>query len=570
MGVSMAQPETTTPVREQWSGQYGFILAAIGSAVGLGNIWRFPGVAYENGGGAFLLPYVIALLTAGIPILLLDYSLGHRFRGAAPTVFRRLGRRFEPLGWFQVAISFVIATYYTVIVVWAIRYVGFSVDLAWGDDPGSFLVNDFLRASGPGFELDFVGGIFWPMLVLWVAVLVVMALGVRSGLELLNKICIPLLVVTFAAMVVRALFLPGAIAGLNAFFTPDWDALTDANVWIAAYGHIFFSLSIAFGIMVTYSSYMARRSNVAPTGFVVGFANSSFEVLAGIGVFATLGFMAAQQSIAIDDLEGLTGVGLSFSTFPQIVSMMPGGPLFGVLFFLSLSLAGITSLISILQVVSAAFQEKFGLSRVQASVYVGGLCAVISLFLYSSTSVDPRHRRQVHQRGRRRRLRHRHVHRRHGRRAQAARAALPPQHRLHRTHRAVVERAHRRGRAPRPARHAGLEPQRPPRRAVRGLPGDLRRDRRLGRPRAHDPRRRRLHPGPVAATGRRLHPRRAAREAGGAPMTLPAIIFMVLAIAIIWGGLAVAIVFLARHPLPPEEAPDTGGSRPVGGGAGAA
>jgi len=158
MGVSMAQPETTTPVREQWSGQYGFILAAIGSAVGLGNIWRFPGVAYENGGGAFLLPYVIALLTAGIPILLLDYSLGHRFRGAAPTVFRRLGRRFEPLGWFQVAISFVIATYYTVIVVWAIRYVGFSVDLAWGDDPGSFLVNDFLRASGPGFELDFVGG----------------------------------------------------------------------------------------------------------------------------------------------------------------------------------------------------------------------------------------------------------------------------------------------------------------------------------------------------------------------------------------------------------------------------
>jgi len=386
MGVSMAQPETTTPVREQWSGQYGFILAAIGSAVGLGNIWRFPGVAYENGGGAFLLPYVIALLTAGIPILLLDYSLGHRFRGAAPTVFRRLGRRFEPLGWFQVAISFVIATYYTVIVVWAIRYVGFSVDLAWGDDPGSFLVNDFLRASGPGFELDFVGGIFWPMLVLWVAVLVVMALGVRSGLELLNKICIPLLVVTFAAMVVRALFLPGAIAGLNAFFTPDWDALTDANVWIAAYGHIFFSLSIAFGIMVTYSSYMARRSNVAPTGFVVGFANSSFEVLAGIGVFATLGFMAAQQSIAIDDLEGLTGVGLSFSTFPQIVSMMPGGPLFGVLFFLSLSLAGITSLISILQVVSAAFQEKFGLSRVQASVYVGGLCAVISLFLYSSTS----------------------------------------------------------------------------------------------------------------------------------------------------------------------------------------
>src|SRR5690606_40243451 len=113
----------------QWSGQYGFILAPIGSAVGLGNIWRFPGVAYENGGGALLLPYVIALLTAGIPILLLDYSLGHRFRGAAPTVFRRLGRRFEPLGWFPLAISFVTATYYTVLVVCAIRFVWVFVHL---------------------------------------------------------------------------------------------------------------------------------------------------------------------------------------------------------------------------------------------------------------------------------------------------------------------------------------------------------------------------------------------------------------------------------------------------------
>ena len=377
---------TTAPAREQWTGQYGFILAAIGSAVGLGNIWRFPGVAYENGGGAFLIPYLVALLTAGIPILLLDYSLGHRYRGSAPTVFRRLGKRFEPLGWFQVAISFVIATYYTVIIVWAIRYIGFSVDLAWGDDPAGFLTGDFLRYSGPGLSTDFVGGIFWPMLVLWVVTLVILALGVARGLERANKIFMPLLAVLFAIMVVRALFLEGAAEGLTAFFTPNWEALTDANVWIAAYSQIFFSLSIAFGIMITYSSYLSRRSNVAPTGFVVAFANSSFELLAGIGVFATLGFMAFQQGIAVGELENLTGVMLSFATFPQIVSMMPGGPIFGVLFFTSLTLAGFTSLISILQVVSAAFQEKFGLTRVQAAVYIGGVAAVISLALYSSTS----------------------------------------------------------------------------------------------------------------------------------------------------------------------------------------
>ncbi|QDB78103.1 sodium-dependent transporter [Georgenia sp. 311] len=377
---------TSAPAREQWTGQYGFILAAIGSAVGLGNIWRFPGVAYENGGGAFLIPYIVALLTAGIPILLLDYSLGHRYRGSAPTVFRRLGRRFEPLGWFQVAISFVIATYYTVIIVWAIRYIGFSVDLAWGDDPTGFLIGDFLRYSGPGLSTDFVGGIFWPMLVLWVITLLVLGLGVARGLERVNRIFLPLLVILFAIMVVRALFLEGAAEGLNAFFTPNWEALSDPNVWIAAYSQIFFSLSIAFGIMITYSSYLRRRSNVTPTGFVVAFANSSFELLAGIGVFATLGYMAAQQGIGVGELENLTGVMLSFATFPQIVSMMPGGPIFGILFFTSLTLAGFTSLISILQVVSAAFQEKFGLSRVQATVYIGGFAAVISLALYSSTS----------------------------------------------------------------------------------------------------------------------------------------------------------------------------------------
>jgi len=157
-------------------------------------------------------------------------------------------------------------------------------------------------------------------------------------------------------------------------------------VWIAAYAQIFFSLSIAFGIMITYSSYLKRRSNVVPSGYVVAFANSSFELLAGIGVFATLGFMAFQQGVAVGELENLTGVMLSFATFPQIVSAMPGGPIFGVLFFTSLTLAGITSLISIIQVYSAAFQEKFGLRRVQATVLIGGAAMVLSLALYSSTT----------------------------------------------------------------------------------------------------------------------------------------------------------------------------------------
>jgi NSS family neurotransmitter:Na+ symporter len=384
-------PGTTGRPREQWSGQTGFILAAIGSAVGLGNIWRFPGVAYENGGGAFLVPYLVALLTAGIPVLLLDYSIGHRFRGSAPTAFRRLtrGGGGEVLGWFQVAISFAIILYYTVIIAWSLSYLVFSMSEAWGDDPAAFFIGEYLQAADPGLSLDVVPSVLVPLLIVWVVVLAILALGVQKGLERANLVFLPLLVVLFLILVVRALFLDGAMEGLNAFFTPNWDALSDPGVWVAAYSQIFFSLSIAFGIMVTYASYLRRRSNLTSTGLVVGFANSSFEILAGIGVFAALGFMAAQSGTTVAELEGITGVSLAFIAFPQIISMMPGGPLFGVLFFGSLTLAGLTSLLSILQVVSAAFQEKFGLSVRQGAIRVGSVAAVISLALFSTTTALP-------------------------------------------------------------------------------------------------------------------------------------------------------------------------------------
>jgi NSS family neurotransmitter:Na+ symporter len=384
-------PQAAAPPREQWTGQVGFILAAIGSAVGLGNIWRFPGVAYENGGGAFLIPYLVALLTAGIPILFLDYAIGHRFRGSAPTAFRRLGGRrsgrwLEGLGWFQVAIAFVIGLYYTVVIAWALSYFVFSFDLRWGDDTAGFLTGDYLKVSDPGFSLEFVPGVLIPLVIVWVVTIAVLAAGVAKGVQRANVIFLPLLVLAFAVLVVRALFLDGAADGLNALFTPDFAALGDPDVWIAAYSQIFFSLSIAFGIMITYASYRKRRANLTAPGLVVAFANSSFEILAGIGVFATLGFFAFEQGVEVSELEGLTGVGLSFITFPAIVSQMPGGPIFGALFFGSLTLAGFTSLLSVLQVVSAAFQEKFGLSTRQAAVRVGVVSAILSILIFSTTT----------------------------------------------------------------------------------------------------------------------------------------------------------------------------------------
>ena len=385
----MAQTSTTpqAPQRAEWTGQIGFIVSAIGSAVGLGNIWRFPGVAYENGGGAFLIPYIVALLTAGIPILFLDYAIGHRFRGSAPLALKRLaGKLGEGIGWFQVMICVFIAIYYAAVLAWASSYFVFSFDLKWGDDAAGYFTGDYLQTSASPFTLEFVPAVLLPLVLMWVIALVVLGAGVVKGVQRLNMIAIPLLIVGFVALVVRALFLPGAADGLNALFTPDFAALADPGVWVAAYSQIFFSLSVAFGIMMTYSSYRKRRSNLTAPGLVVAFANSSFEILAGIGVFATLGFFAFQQGVAVDQLEGLSGVGLAFMTFPAIASEMPGGQAFGALFFGALVLAGLTSMISIMEVILAGVMDKFALTRKQAVYGLGGVLAVISIVMFGTSS----------------------------------------------------------------------------------------------------------------------------------------------------------------------------------------
>ncbi|MEU0161000.1 sodium-dependent transporter [Streptomyces sp. NPDC006261] len=372
--------------REQWATRTGFLLAAIGSAVGLGNIWRFPAIAYENGGGAFLLPYLIALLSAGIPLLIMEYAIGRKYRLSPPAALRRMARPAEVIGWWQVAISFVIATYYAVIIAWAVRYVGFSVGRQWGDDPEAFLFGDFLRApETPGFLDGFVPGVFWPLIAVWAVVLAVLAFGIRRGIERANKIFIPLLFVLFAALVIRALTLDGAATGLDALFSPNWSELGSGSVWVAAYGQIFFSLSIGFGIMVTYASYLGRRADLTGSAMVAGFANSSFEILAGIGVFATLGYLATASGVGVDEVAG-AGIGLAFVAFPAVISEMPLGGLFGVLFFSSLVIAGLSSLISIVQVVVSAVQDRTGMRRMPAVLGIGGLVALVSVLLFPTES----------------------------------------------------------------------------------------------------------------------------------------------------------------------------------------
>ncbi len=370
--------------RQQWGTRAGFVLAAVGSAVGLGNIWRFPAVAYENGGGAFFIPYLFALLTAGIPILIMEFSLGHKYRGSAPMTLNKVSRKSEFIGWWAVIVAFLISTYYSVIVAWAVSYSWFSLNLSWGEDTEGFLFGNYLQlADTPGTFGGLVPGVVIPLAIIWIVVLGILYKGVKKGIEIANRIMIPLLLIIFLIIVIRAVTLPGALAGLDEFFRPDLTQILSPKVWVAAYGQIFFSMSIAFAIMITYASYLPKKSDITNNAFITGFSNSSFELLAGIGVFSVLGFLAAQQGVPINEVV-TGGVGLAFVVFPAIINEFPAfNELFGFLFFASLILAGLSSLMSIIETYISGISDKFGISRGKSVLFGGGIAALVSL-LYAT------------------------------------------------------------------------------------------------------------------------------------------------------------------------------------------
>ncbi|HEX2144955.1 MAG TPA: sodium-dependent transporter [Glycomyces sp.] len=371
--------------RETWGTRLGFILAAAGSAIGLGNIWRFPGEAYEFGGGAFLLPYLFAILTAGLPLLLLEYTIGRKYRVGPPSALRMIARPAEGIGWFQNGIAFFLATFYGVVIAWAVCYAVFAPTQAWGDDAATFFGVEFLQAGEPLDFGEFRPPILWALVGVWAVALLIMSGGIRKGVELANRICIPLLFVLFGIIVVRALTLDGAAQGLDALFTPRWDTIWDAEIWLAAYAQVFFSLSIGMGTMIAYSSYLNKRADLSTTAVTVGFANASFELIAGIGVFAVLGFMSVQAAVPIDQLVG-TGGGVAFVTFPTILSQMPGGAIIGLLFFVCLVVAGLTSLISMVIVPMSSFEDRFGWSRKKSVLFLGLPMAAFSILIYPTTN----------------------------------------------------------------------------------------------------------------------------------------------------------------------------------------
>ncbi len=366
--------------REQWGSRAGFILAAVGSAIGLGNIWRFPYMAYENGGGAFFIPYLFAMITAGIPFMILEFSMGQKYRGSAPKTLAKIHSKFEWLGWFQVGVAAVIAVYYVAVIGWSISYFGLSFSQGWGADTNAFFFSEYLKL-GDNSPTN-LGSIQWKialsMVIAWGVTYVAIASGVKSGIERASKIMMPILFLMVLFLIGRMVFLPGALNGVNYMFEPDFSKIWDVKVWAAAYGQIFFTLSIGFAIMLAYSSYLPEKSDITNNAFMTVLINCGFSILAGIMIFSVLGYMAQEQGKPLTEVVS-AGVGLAFVTLPAAINLLPAPYILGPLFFFALVVAGLSSHISIMEAVTSAIIDKLNWTRKKAANVVIGTGFVVSM-----------------------------------------------------------------------------------------------------------------------------------------------------------------------------------------------
>ena len=352
--------------RERWGSGRGFMLATLGSAVGLGNVWRFSYVAGENGGGAFLLVYVLMVFMVGVPLLLGEFSLGRSTQRESAAAFEALApaSRWRHLGLLGVIIAGLILAYYAVIAGWVLKYL--SLHLL--DATEAFAAAGF--ASGfRDFVAHPVEPVAWQLAVMLLTITVVAA-GVERGIEAVSKLLMPALGLLLLALAIHSATLPGFQRGVAFLLQPDWAALARPKVYLAALGQAFFSIGLAMGVMVTYGSYVAPHRRLPGATVTIVLGDTVFAVVAGLVIFP------AVFSFGLDPAQGPA---LAFVVLPEVFSQMKGGALVGAAFFVLLAVAALTSAVSLLEVPVAYAMHRFGWSRARASLGLGGLIFVLGV-----------------------------------------------------------------------------------------------------------------------------------------------------------------------------------------------
>lgn len=351
--------------RDSFSSKFGVIAAAAGSAIGLGNIWRFPYVAGENGGGAFLLLNLAFILAIGVPVMLSELLIGRKAQLNIFGAFRKLapGKPWYLVGLMGVGAAFMILSFYAVVAGWTLEYAFYA------------LRNEFAGKTAEELTVIFndLTGATWRPVVFMLIFMAISALivrsGVKKGIERYTKILMPLLLVIIIGLAIRSLTLEGAYAGLEFLFRPDFSAI-DANTVLEALGQAFFSLSLGMGVMATYGSYIKKSESLGQTAISVSLTDTLIAVLAGVAIF---------PAVFAFGIEPGAGPGLVFVTLPGIFNQMVGGYFFAVFFFILLVIAALTSSISLLEVVVAYFVEELKMKRPVATWVAAGIMSLLGV-----------------------------------------------------------------------------------------------------------------------------------------------------------------------------------------------
>ncbi|MDI9534369.1 MAG: sodium-dependent transporter [Bacteroidota bacterium] len=352
--------------RDGFTSKFGVIAAAAGSAVGLGNLWRFPYITGENGGGAFLLVYIFFVVLIGIPVMMSEFVIGRRSGSNAIGAFRKLapGTAWWLVGLMGIIAAFVILAFYGTVAGWTLEYIIQAFQNSFVGKSQAELSTDFNNFTASTFR-----PLLWQIVVMILTAAIVLR-GVSKGIEKATKILMPLLIVLILVVCIRSITLPGSSKGLEFLFKPDFSKLTFKAV-LMALGQAAFSLSIGMGALITYGSYVRKDTPLLSTSISIAVADTVIAILCGIMVFPALFALGG---------ESTGGPGLVFVTLPGVFQSMPGGYIFGILFFILVFLAAITSTISLLEVVVAYFKEDLRISRFKATVLATVAITVLGVF----------------------------------------------------------------------------------------------------------------------------------------------------------------------------------------------